>query len=182
MILDSYLLEKVKKYCQVAGIPFSKDKFSSKNKTELQNFISGQTKKDRMITKRKEEDNKMSIGLMIKKMVGNVKVESPIEEYLCDALIQEDFANFETQYQIGKYRVDIAFVEYKLVVECDGQEYHFSDRQQIERDQARDKYLARKGWRVLHIGGLAIRRNIDLCIEKIREALGVEKVAKDKAV
>lgn len=75
------------------------------------------------------------------------------------------------QFEIGTKRVDIAFPIAKLVVECDGKEFHHDNQDQIDRDQKRDIYLAKKGWRVLHIEGLAIRRNIDLCVEKIKEQL-----------
>jgi len=176
MILDGYLMEKAKKYCKVMGIPFSRDRFSSKNTKELKDFINYQLKNDRSRTRRKEYGNKLLIKSSLGNLVSGLKVESPIEEYLRDALLINGFEGlFQTQHQIGKYRVDFAFPENKLVVECDGQEYHFSDRMQIERDQKRDKYLARKKWKVLHIEGLAIRRNIDLCIEKIKEALGSPK-------
>jgi len=77
----------------------------------------------------------------------------------------------EKQYSIGTKVVDFAFQEQKLVVECDGYKWHKQDKEQIERDIERDKYLARKGWRVLHFSGVQIRRNIEGCINEIKEAL-----------
>ena len=79
--------------------------------------------------------------------------------------------HLRTQFNIGSKRVDFAFPIAKLVVEADGKEYHRANQRQLDRDMQRDKYLARKGWRVLHIEGLAIRRNLGLCLEKIKEQL-----------
>lgn len=169
MILDEYLLEKVKRYCELIGIPFKGGRLSNRHKKEIQDFIYAQLKLDRIATKKKEGE----IESILAKIINISKfTESPIEEYLLGAIAREGLTKHcRPQFEIGKCRVDFAFPIANLAVECNGREYHFTEQEQIERDQRRDKYLARKGWRVLHIEGLAIRRNIDLCIKKIKEAL-----------
>ena len=70
--------------------------------------------------------------------------------------------------------MDFAYPEQKLAVECDGYKWHKQDKEQIEKDIERDKYLAKKGWRVLHFSGVQIRRNIKECINEIKVALFIK--------
>lgn len=80
-----------------------------------------------------------------------LKTESPIEELLVNELCRLGFCP-TTQLKIGRYRVDIAFPEKMIVVECDGKEWHSSD-EQIEYDRQRDAYLKSLGWKVIRVTG-----------------------------
>jgi len=172
MILPAYLQDEVKKYCEIRGFRMIRGNVESKHIPAIQNFIKERLRKDRSITKRKEEDGKLTIQSTVNKILKEGIIESPIEQYLAEALAREGLLKYcRPQFEIGKYRVDFAFPIAKLFVEADGKAYHFTEASQIERDQERDKYLARKGWHGLHLEGLAIRRNIGLCMEKIKEAL-----------
>lgn len=172
MIIPEYLQKEVKKYCKLKNIFLVRGKIPTNHVSEIQRFISDRLKKDRAVTRRKEEKTKLHIKSTITKIMDFDNSISPIEEYMADALSQTEFYKYcRRQFEIGAKTVDFAFPIAKLVIECDGRAYHFSDTSQIEHDQKRDKYLARKGWRVLHIEGFAIRRNIGLCIEKIKEQL-----------
>ncbi len=177
MILPKYLEKELKKFCEIKNISMINGKIPSQNILQVQDFINERMKKDRAITKRTEENKKLHISSILTRIMDGKEPEITIEDYMKDALIKADlFKDCKPQYEIGTKRVDFAFPDARLVVECDGREYHFTEAWQIERDQKRDKYLARKGWRVLHIEGLAIRRNIGLCIEKIKKALGCKVV------
>lgn len=59
------------------------------------------------------------------------------------------------QYEIGKYRADFAFEDIKLVVECDGAEWHSTDEQK-KNDKERDEYMINLGWKVLRFSGSEI--------------------------
>lgn len=171
MIYPDHLEGEILKYCQAANIPIVNGVVPGAYMPQVQKFLEVKMKQDRLKTRKMEEFNKFSINPMLQMMVKNT-VESPIEEYMYNAFIENGLnTHCRPQYEIGTKRVDFAFPIAKLVVECDGKQYHHSDGEQIERDQKRDMYLAKKGWRVLHFEGLAIRRNINLCIDQVKAQL-----------
>lgn len=172
MIYPKHMEEEVKKFCDICGIPILGGSIQREHVKTIENFVYSKMRTDRLITKRSEEINEGHVGTILNSILKNNIFDSPIEEFMAKAMEQHGLLKHaKTQYEIGTKRVDFAFPVARLVVECDGMEYHFSDQEQIEKDQKRDIYLARKGWRVLHIEGLAIRRNIGLCIEKIKNEL-----------
>jgi hypothetical protein len=50
----------------------------------------------------------------------------------------KDILNIKRQFYIGKYRVDLYFIDYKLVIECD--EFNHQDRDIIE-EKNREEYI-----------------------------------------
>lgn len=93
--------------------------------------------------------------------------ESPIEEKLL--LWFKEYGLFpELQYEIPPYRADFAFPDKKIIVECDGREFHTSDEDR-ERDAIRDKYLQSKGWEVIRFTGSEIYRESWSCVKRIME-------------
>lgn len=138
----------------------------------IKKIIDYEFKKRRIETREREMTDKLSIKAGLREYLNDVFLtkETPIEKCIENAM-----ANFgisaESQYDIGTKKVDFAYPNQRLVIECDGYKWHKQDKEQIERDIERDKYLARKGWRVIHFSGLEIRRNIEGCINEIKEAL-----------
>lgn len=172
MIYPAHMEGEIIKFCEIAGIPLVRGIVPSEHVRKVENFVLSKMKQDRLRTKRFEETNRFHIGNIFNNAIRGLNFESPIEEYMATALIKHGLMQHcRIQFEIGTKRVDFAFPLAHLAVECDGMEYHFLEQEQIEKDQKRDVYLAKKGWRVLHIEGLAIRRNIDLCIEKIKGEL-----------
>lgn len=169
MFLQEHLEDYVSQYCELKGIHPFEGRIPARHEKDVMNFVRNKLKTDRAITRKKEDYDNSRISNIVRKVCDLVNpMESPIEEYMYQAIINHKLdEHCSTQFKIGTKRVDFAFPIANLVVECDGKEYHHTDQLQIERDQQRDKYLARKGWRVLHFEGVAIRRNIDLCMEKI---------------
>ena len=99
------------------------------------------------------------------------KCESPIETRLAKAL---RFWGVVVQVQrpIGPYRADI-YIEMdgkKIVVECDGVDYH-SSYEQREHDHKRDKYMEEKGYMVIRFTGSAINKRLEECIIRVIEEL-----------
>lgn len=80
-----------------------------------------------------------------------IKCESPIEETMVMALHELGLYP-ETQYQIGKYRADIAFPKEMVVIECDGKGWH-STSEQVANDRKRDEFFRENGWHVFRITG-----------------------------
>ena len=174
MIYNSHLEQTLEFFCKENNIRMVNGKvYGSENIAKVEKFLQRKLSSDRNCNRRIEEDNHYSVRQDIEKFIGKIKIlESPIEQFLFEAIVTRGLEKHcRPQFEIGKYRVDLAFPMARLAVECDGKQYHFTDQAQIEKDQIRDKYLARKGWRVLHIEGLAIRRNLNLCLEKIESNL-----------
>lgn len=125
-------------------------------------------------------------------VAAHMRCESPIEEMLISAIICDPRINGGTlpklisergkfeghepllicpQRWIGNHRVDFAIVHQKqwrrLVVECDGYEYHDRNVQLAQRDKQRDRAILGKGWPVMRFAGTEIHNKIDLCLDDI---------------
>lgn len=63
----------------------------------------------------------------------------------------------EREVQVGAYYVDFGFITGagQQAIEIDGQDFHMD----VVKEQERDEYLARYGWRVLHIQAVDLYRN-----------------------
>jgi very-short-patch-repair endonuclease len=173
MIYPDYLQSEILKFCQVSDIPVVGGNIPKDRQGEVWAFVKYRMKKDRNTTRKKEGEDALKISPIIMKILGAVEQEaSPIEVYLNTAIEKTVLKQYvKQQFQIGSKTVDFAFPIAKLVVECDGKDYHYATIEQVEKDQERDKYLAKRGWRILHIEGKAIRTNINLCIEQIKKSL-----------
>jgi very-short-patch-repair endonuclease len=93
------------------------------------------------------------------------KLESRMEEKLYSALCALDIKP-ELQYQIGYFRVDMAYPDIKLAVEVDGFKYHTG-----EKNWAKDKYRQKRiedlGWKFERFQGWLINRYPIACAGKI---------------
>ena len=102
------------------------------------------------------------------------RTESPIEAALVRTIREWlDFNGFSstvtTQAEIGPYRADI-IVEHdgrRLVVECDGAEFHAVTKEQVERDKRRDRYCAAQGVCVMRFTGAEITRDPRGCAAEV---------------
>lgn len=69
---------------------------------------------------------------------------------------------FWPQLPIGKYFADFADPVKKIVIECDGKEFHSK-----EKDKARDAFMASNGWTVYRISGSDCNRILTAPWEEI---------------
>jgi very-short-patch-repair endonuclease len=92
------------------------------------------------------------------------------------------------QAQIANYRADFMFVNVdekgvmrRIVVECDGHDFHERTKEQAARDRARDRWMTEHGIIVLRFTGSEIWRDAKKCVEQIGRVLfepfSEEKVA-----
>jgi len=58
----------------------------------------------------------------------------------------KDILNIKRQLYIGKYRVDLYFIDYKLVIECD--EFNHEDRD-ITEEKNREEYICSLGNKII---------------------------------
>lgn len=120
------------------------------------------------------------IGLNFSPLAGDddASTESPIELKLLQAirgwLEHSDIEDVtaRTQVRMGKYRADILLTEHgrnrRLVVECDGREWHNSEKQ-VARDKMRDRWFASKDIPVMRFSGSEIHRDARGCAAQIGE-------------
>lgn len=172
--MREYAQKVAEEYCRKNGILIIRGLIPDDRVAEVQNHVNMMLSVAKKRTREQENADKLKLGAIdIYKCFPEIGTyESPLEEFMDRGLLRHGLLHhFERQFKIGKYRADLACEKAFLILECDGHAYHFTEKSQIERDQKRDKYLSRRGWRILHFEGIAIRRNMDFCIEKVKEAL-----------
>lgn len=104
-----------------------------------------------------------SIWRIIRKM--SYITFSPAEEgmvlYLCDL---PEWVDFDTNYKVGPYLVDIAMPQYKVGLEIDGWQYHTSEGQ-VAHDTKRDTYLQTVAkWKIVRLPAWFVYRYPDLSL------------------
>lgn len=71
------------------------------------------------------------------------------------------------QAKVDQYRVDFTMMHprglLKLVIECDGHEFHDGDRDAAARDRARDRHLLSLGWTTSRFTGREVVRDAMQC-------------------
>lgn len=76
------------------------------------------------------------------------------------------------QRKIGSYRADLALIlhenngTHRLVVECDGHDFHERTKDQAAHDKARDRFLLEEGWPVMRFTGSEIHRDAIGCADQ----------------
>ncbi len=90
---------------------------------------------------------------------------TPIEVKLFTALADLGYSPV-AQQPIGPYVADIAFPAQRVIVECDGRGYHDQDR-----DDARDRHLARHYWETHRFSGSEIWHDLDGVVTEVGQAL-----------
>lgn len=91
--------------------------------------------------------------------------ESPIEKRLGEAFAKLGLYP-KLQHQIGIFRVDFAFPEIKLVVECDGHSYHTGARN-WKKNEYRQRRIEQEGWVFERFQGWLVYRHALACASKI---------------
>jgi hypothetical protein len=85
------------------------------------------------------------------------KVFTPIEEYAWQIIRSIGRIVLYPQYPILNYRADFANPVKKIILECDGKEWH-----NTEKDYARDLALYKEGWKTFRITGSELHKTIEI--------------------
>lgn len=96
-------------------------------------------------------------------------IERQMEEYLIDLGFKKD-SDFSYDYPVRckyLYRIDYAFPNKKLGIECDGEHWHLPNNQ---HDIKRDGFFNRKDWLILRFTGDEIKNKKEYVKQKIIEA------------
>lgn len=81
------------------------------------------------------------------------------------------------QVEIGEFRVDflivakLAGIVRRIVIECDGHDFHERTKEQAERDRSRDRWFVSNGMTVLRFTGREIWRDPIACTKEISALL-----------
>lgn len=88
--------------------------------------------------------------VLSKRLAGFDPGESALEAKAIEVIAKRGLPLPVQQHQVGPYRIDLAYPEYKIAIEVDGWAFHQS-RTSFELDRARDNDLTEAGWRVLRV-------------------------------
>lgn len=121
------------------------------------------------------------------------KCKSPIEQTLAFYLIHMQYSLYgfnspipdrlliipqkEIQINETNYIADFLLIVHgkdgmlKIVVECDGHEFHEKTKEQAAHDKKRDRDLTKAGYKILHFTGSEIYKNPNQCITEILEVI-----------
>lgn len=94
----------------------------------------------------------------------------PIGEYRVDFLIErtERVPDHDNLVETGGMMIpDKKDVTAKLVVECDGHDFHERTKEQARRDKSRDRALVSCGFEVFHYTGSEIWADVFKCAEQV---------------
>lgn len=82
------------------------------------------------------------------------------------------------QFPYENFRVDFAIFQAhahgtitKIIIECDGHEFHERTKKQARRDRSRDRFFTASGWQVLRFTGSEIHEDANACAEQIVELI-----------
>ena len=89
------------------------------------------------------------------------------------------YADFSISFD---YFVNNSFNEdFKLVIECDGYEFHQKTKEQVDNDNQREYDLKMQGYNVLRFSGREIFKYPMQCIEKLIDYLRLKAYPENKA-
>ena len=121
--------------------------------------------------------------------------DTSIELRLRKALWHEGI-RYRKNYKVLPGKPDIAITKYKIAVFCDSAFFHGKDydtkkkpatnaeywdkkiRRNMERDCENDRLLRAMGWTVLRFWDAEINRDLESCLETVREAILQAKIDK----
>ena len=88
---------------------------------------------------------------------------TPIEKIFKDKLIENNIS-YDPQVKLGRFYVDflVTVNNSKVIVECDGREYHNS-----YRDHERDKEIKKEGYKIHRFSGSMLFNDCDRCLNEI---------------
>ena len=136
-------------------------------------------------SKRKEEASLRFRKLIIKRLQNNEMpfLNTRIEKLLANEMNKRGIF-FRSQFPIdNKFVCDFAIPEYKIAIECDGDYWHANpkiydhntldarQKNKVQRDKFKKKYLTRKGWLFLSFFESDIKATLSICVNQIEKAI-----------
>ena len=94
-----------------------------------------------------------------------------LHDLLLDAGLPEPVCEHWVVVGGRRYRLDLAYPELRLGMECDSKEWHLNERAH-ETDPVRDNALVLGGWRVLHFTWRRMRDDHQGIVRGVQQARG----------
>ncbi len=118
-------------------------------------------------------------------LMGSVPVEYTLHDLISDGVFGDgdDYAVLAAQEQISSYRADFTLTANggaRLVVECDGHDFHDRTKQQAAYDRARDRELLAMGIQTMRFTGSEIHHSPERCAAEVWKVFALV-VAADSA-
>jgi very-short-patch-repair endonuclease len=96
--------------------------------------------------------------------------ESPRETELRLLLVRSGVPRPVTQIKVGRRRIDMGWPEFKVGVEYDGAQ-HWTNPDDHADDIERLEFLAANGWLIVRVSGRPLRRQRDVVVRRVCDAL-----------
>jgi very-short-patch-repair endonuclease len=74
----------------------------------------------------------------------------------------------QSNYQVGRFLIDIAYTDEKIAIEVDGGNWHTTTKKALQ-DVRKTAFLTSLGWRVIRFG----KDDLTRCVEQVRPLLNV---------
>lgn len=126
----------------------------------------------------------------ISKRMANVKLKKGTAETMVAKALWNKGIRYRRNYKRLPGSPDIAITKFKLAIFIDGEFWHGEDwenrktklksnrdywiekiEENMARDRKNDNLLQVDGWTVIHFWEKDIKKNIDICVEKIMETI-----------
>lgn len=101
------------------------------------------------------------------------RCESPIEKLLAWAMLGEG-VDPEIQQEIGDFTCDFLLRRERVVIECDGHEFHTTVKRQA-RDRRIDRELQKQGYAILRFTGSQINADPKACAIEVKDFINHRK-------
>ena len=99
--------------------------------------------------------------------------ETKIEKMVKEELMRRSLTP-KIQYKLASYWLDLAFPEYKIAIECDGDYWH-SKPIQIRKDEEREEKIKKMGWKLMRFKETEILKNVEYVGDKIELTLNYQR-------
>lgn len=101
---------------------------------------------------------------------GSEPTDEDFEALVLDLLIDAGLPVPEPRRWFGRYRIDLAYVRWKIGIECQSRGWHLNE-QAFENDAIRENALQLDGWIIIKVTWARLREDPGAVVAEVREAL-----------
>ena len=119
-------------------------------------------------------NEKTSVKVSLKRKDGKPPKGKLPQDILTQAITSRWGDRAHLEYQAipeRKFRIDIAFPEEKLAIECDGWSYHGRFKEDFKKGLRRQNILSENGWSFLRFTADDIFNHLDECLSMVERAV-----------
>ncbi|MCK9370202.1 NUMOD3 domain-containing DNA-binding protein [Candidatus Dojkabacteria bacterium] len=170
--------------------PFFGRKHSFETKEKLMNINKGKIISDKQKAKLREfyKNNPQYIINQRNRAIARIKEQDQVKcytsiELIINRVLQERGIKAEKQYVCGGFVFDFAIPENKILIECDGDYWHYNNKviknkepnslqkSNIKSDSKKNKFAKENGWVLIRLWENEIRNNSKGCVDRIEKEI-----------